>query len=159
MACWTAARLKPQRESLALTMLAFRGFETYRPCIQERRTVRGRRTLVTSALFPLYAFIAIEAAWYDIRYCPGVACLLMGGDKPVRVPDRDIEALRAQELDGVIVLPEAPPPVTSAARPRRACGSSGRRPGALHERDRHQASKRSNQDVQGLYPLVAERRT
>ena len=34
--------------------------------------MRGRKTVVTSALFPGYTFIAIELQWNAARYCPGV---------------------------------------------------------------------------------------
>ena len=109
MSYWTAARLHPHRENLALNLLAMRGFKTYQPRIQERRTIRGRKTLVTSALFPGYTFLVIELQWNDARYCPGVAALLMDGLVPAHVPDREIAALLAQEHDGYIVLPDAPP--------------------------------------------------
>lgn len=73
--------------------------------------MRGRKTVVTSALFPGYTFIAIELQWNAARYCPGVAALLMDGLVPAHVPDHAIAALEAQERDGYIMLPEAPPPV------------------------------------------------
>ena len=62
--------------------------------------MRGRKTVVTSALFPGYTFIAIELQWNAARYCPGVAALLMDGLVPARVPDQKIAALQAQERDG-----------------------------------------------------------
>lgn len=103
---WTAARLQPHREALALNFLKLRGFETYFPRIRERRVVRGRRVLVTPPLFPGYAFVAIELQWHAARWSPGVLSLVMDGDRPAKVPDTDIADLRACERNGFVVLPE-----------------------------------------------------
>jgi transcriptional antiterminator RfaH len=108
MAYWSCARLHPHKEALALRFLVARGFGVYQPLIQERRMIRGRKMLTTSALFPLYVFIAIEAQWYAAKSCPGVATILTDGDRPARVPDHVIDALRARESHGFLQLPESP---------------------------------------------------
>ena len=46
---WSAARLMPQRERLALHCLALGGYQTYVPRIRERRIQHGRKVTVTMA--------------------------------------------------------------------------------------------------------------
>jgi transcriptional antiterminator RfaH len=108
MSYWAAARLQPRREQLALKLLTLAGFETYFPLIRERRTVRGRGVITTPPLFPGYAFICIKLQWHAARWCPGVLSLVMDGERPAKVPDRDIAALRTHERDGFVVLPKQP---------------------------------------------------
>jgi transcriptional antiterminator RfaH len=108
MSYWAAARLQPHREQVALNFLKLSGFETYFPRMRERRVVRGRRVVVTPPLFPGYAFVAIELQWQAARWCPGVLSLVMDGERPAKVPDRDIAALRTHERDGFVVLPKQP---------------------------------------------------
>jgi transcriptional antiterminator RfaH len=109
MSYWTAARLEPHREHLALHFLALNGFEAYFPRIRERRLIRGRRVVVTPPLFPGYAFIAIELQWHAARWCPGVLSLVMDGERPAKVPDGDVAGLRARERGGFVVLPKPKP--------------------------------------------------
>jgi transcription antitermination factor NusG len=108
MPYWTAARLLAHRERLALHCLELAGFETYAPRIRERRLVRGRKAWVETALFPLYAFVHIEAGWYDARWAPGISSLVMDGERPGRVPDVAIAELMARERGGFVMLPKPP---------------------------------------------------
>jgi hypothetical protein len=43
---WTAAQLEPNRERIALHLLAQERFTVYAPRLRVRRTVRGRRELI-----------------------------------------------------------------------------------------------------------------
>jgi hypothetical protein len=52
MAFWTAARIMPRRERLAPHCLKLSGFETYLPCIKDRRVVRGRKVTAMAPVFP-----------------------------------------------------------------------------------------------------------
>ena len=125
MPYWTAIRLQPRREQLALKFLKLGGFETYFPRIRERRMVRGRRVMTTPPLFPGYAFLCIELQWYAVRWCPGVPSLVMDGERPAKVPDRDIADLRSRERGGFIILPEQPNPNSSFHRGDRLRVCSG----------------------------------
>jgi transcriptional antiterminator RfaH len=102
MAYWTVAQLQPQRDRLALHCLGLAGFETYQPRLREYR--RERQTV--SALFPGYAFVAIELQWHAARWCPGVVRLVMDGLQPARVPDDVIEEIRGRERNGAVELPK-----------------------------------------------------
>jgi transcriptional antiterminator RfaH len=106
VAYWAVARLVPQKERLALHCLSLAGFETYFPRLRERRISHGRKIEVRPALFPGYAFLAVEAQWYAARWSMGVIGLIMDGIKPARVADEVIEGLRSRERGGLIELPK-----------------------------------------------------
>jgi transcriptional antiterminator RfaH len=118
MGFWAAAQLRSQRESLALHLLDQAGFVVWTPRIRERRIIRGRRQVVTPALFPGYTFVYVELQWHAIRRTPYVIRLVMDGERPARVPDRIIEELRGRERNGTIELPQPPPKLRSGARVR-----------------------------------------
>lgn len=123
MCYWAAARLQPHREQLALKLLKLVGFQTYFPRICERRTVRGRGVMTTPPLSG-YVFIRIELQWHAARWCPGIHSLVMDGERPAKVPDRDIADLRSRERGGLIISPKRPNP-DSSFRPGdrlRVCG-------------------------------------
>jgi hypothetical protein len=96
MAFWTAARVMPRRERLALHCLKLSGFETYVPRIKDRRIIRGRKVNEIAPLFPSYIFILIELQWHAARFALGVASLIMDGERPARVPDNVIAELHPQ---------------------------------------------------------------
>jgi transcriptional antiterminator RfaH len=118
---WACAQLESNRERLALHCLELGGYSTYLPRIRERRRVNGRQVTVTPPLFPGYAFVLIELRWHAARWCPGVAKLVMGGDKPARVADKVIAELRERERGGFVQLP-APPQFHHGDRVRIARG-------------------------------------
>jgi transcriptional antiterminator RfaH len=105
---WVAAQLQPQRANLALHCLALAGFEIYHPRLRELRSLRGRRVTTEPALFPGYAFVAIELQWRAAHHCPGVIRLVLDGTQPAQVPDTVIAEIRSRERAGLVELP--PPP-------------------------------------------------
>ena len=105
MAYWTAAQLEPNRERIALHLLARENFTVYAPRLRERRTIRGRPEDREAPLFPGYAFVLITLQWSAARWCPGVRRLVMDGLQPARVPDAVIEEIRGRERNGVVELP------------------------------------------------------
>ena len=110
MAFWTAARIMPRKERLALHCLGVSGFETYVPRTRDRRIIRGREVSEVAPLFPSYVFILIELQWHAARFALGVAALIMDGERPARVPDNVIADLRGRERNGLIKLPPPPKP-------------------------------------------------
>ena len=105
---WCAARLMPKREAVATQCLTLAGFKIYLPRLRERRVVRGRGVEISPPLFPGYIFIVVVSRWYDAKWCPGVASLIMNGAGPARVPDSVIsESLESRERGGLIELPKA----------------------------------------------------
>ena len=110
MAFWTAARIMPRKERLALHFLGLSGFQTYVPRTKDRVVRRGRKVSEITALFPSYIFILIEVGWYAARFTPGLSAIVMYGDRPACVPDAVIADLHARERNGLIRLPPAPKP-------------------------------------------------
>jgi transcriptional antiterminator RfaH len=108
MSYWAVARLEPTRERLALHCLALNGFATYFPRLREQRIRHGRRIEVRPALFPGYAFVAIELQWHAARWTMGVAGLIMNGAGPAHVADHVIAEIRAREVRGLVELPGRP---------------------------------------------------
>lgn len=104
MAYWAAARFQPKRERLALHFLGLAGYEVYAPRLREQRIVRGRKMEVTPLLFPGYAFVVIEARWYDAHRCAGTLGLVLNGGGPAHVGNNVIAELRERERDGLIEL-------------------------------------------------------
>ncbi len=100
---WTCARTQPQLEAYAAQNLEARGVPVFFPRIETRKTVQP--------LFASYVFcLVIDGHWLAIRTCYGVANVIRFGDLPARVPDREIDALRARaDASGIIRLPPEPP--------------------------------------------------
>jgi hypothetical protein len=105
---WSAVRLQPHRERLALAELTRAGYDVYCPRILHRRIARGRKIVTHPLLFPGYAFVAIVLQWYSAHYAPGVIGLLMDGERPARVPDAVIDELKSRGRNGIIALSKKP---------------------------------------------------
>jgi transcriptional antiterminator RfaH len=113
VAYWTACRLQPCREALALHCLEqIAGYQTYLPRLREHRTVRGKRVEVHPALFPGYCFVLIALQWHAAAKAPGVSHLTLTGDGvPARIPDSIIQEIRSRAgRDGLVDLPPPPGP-------------------------------------------------
>ena len=66
-----------------------------------------------------YAFVVITLGWWNARWSPGVARLVLDGAAPAKVPDHIIAGLRERKRNGVIELPKAPTSVLRAGDPVR----------------------------------------
>jgi transcription antitermination factor NusG len=100
---WAAVRSLPQRERFATEQLGLRGYETFLPLVATQRA--------SAPLFASYFFCRIVEQWRAINYCFGVLALVRVGDCPCRIPDYEIEALKARaDASGIIRLPPPPPP-------------------------------------------------
>jgi transcription antitermination factor NusG len=100
---WAAVRSFPKRESFATEQLGLRGYETFLPLVATRRAV--------APLFASYFFCRIVERWHAINSCFGVLALVRVGECPCRIPDYEIEALKARaDASGIIRLPPPPPP-------------------------------------------------
>ncbi len=108
---WLVVRSQPHREVVAVSNLARQGFDAYCPMLL-RRVRHARQTRdVRRPLFPGYLFVAVDhetQQWRPILSTFGVSSVVTSGVTPGSVPDGFIAALRAREIDGVIVRPETP---------------------------------------------------
>jgi transcription antitermination factor NusG len=105
---WFVARVLTHQENRAQFNLHRLGFRNFLPRL--RRTVRHARKLrdTLNPLFPGYIFVIIDLSkhrWRSINGTFGVASLIMGGEQPMPVPPRVVEALVATcESHGVVRL-------------------------------------------------------
>ena len=97
------AQLVPRQERLATHCLGLAGFTVYAPGVREKRAIRGGLVEMRVPLFLNYCFMWIELQWHGARWAPGVARLVMDGERPARVPDV-IDELRKREVGGLIEL-------------------------------------------------------
>jgi transcriptional antiterminator RfaH len=110
---WSVAQTESQREGTAAVWLGRAGFETYLPKIKVVRQVTDRQHRVCTVsriepLFRSYLFVRVIDRWYQISNTIGVIQLLLDGERPAPVPEREIMKIKAQERGGLVRLP--PPP-------------------------------------------------
>ena len=99
MPFWSVVRSLPMKERFAASQLELRGFETFLPLVATKRS--------SQPLFASYFFVRIVEQWRAISTCFGVLCLVQVGDCPSRMPDAEIEALKALvDGHGFVRLPE-----------------------------------------------------
>jgi transcription antitermination factor NusG len=97
---WAVIQTEPAREAVAVAYLERAGFPTYLPRIKEAHRI--------VPLFGGYAFLRIHESWYAAEHCIGVVRLLRDADRPARVRDEVINAIKAQERGGLVRLPKKP---------------------------------------------------
>jgi transcription antitermination factor NusG len=144
---WACAQLAPNRTRLALHFLGLHGYEVYCPRV---RVTRKLNPDGSTLLFPGYAFVAIELQWHTAHRSPGVMKLIMHDDRPARVPDRVIAALRKREHNGLIELP--PPPRLRRGDPVHIVSGAFQGHAALYQ------GMRPRQRVEVLLALFASER-
>jgi transcriptional antiterminator RfaH len=110
---WYVVMTHARSEALAAEHLLRQGFETYMPRIRKQRRHARKIQTVSSPLFPCYVFVAFDQTrqrWQTIRSTFGVAQLLGTGEKPARIPESVLSALRAREDgEGFISLEKTSP--------------------------------------------------
>lgn len=95
---WYVVQTQANRESCAERSLGRVNVEVFSPRMTRPNMIRGRRRLVTGALFPGYLFarFAIETHYRAVSYAHGVQKLVAFGLQPVTVSDALIAAIRAR---------------------------------------------------------------
>jgi transcription antitermination factor NusG len=98
---WSVAQTETLRERAAQRFLEQSQFETYLPLIGAKNRI--------VPLFPAYLFVRIgDTGWSRVDNTIGVLQLLRAGDKPAKIADDVINAIRDREHNGVVRLPERP---------------------------------------------------
>lgn len=108
---WAVVNTQPHKESVALDNLARQEFAAYCPLVRKRVRHARKSRDVLRPLFPGYLFVSVpedRSLWRPILSTYGVRTLVRAGDEPCRLDPQFIAALRAREIDGVIVAPESP---------------------------------------------------
>jgi transcriptional antiterminator RfaH len=102
MPFWSVARVQPRREAYACGHLTQRGYSTLLPLVANGHGA-------PAALFVAYVLVHITGQWHSVNSTPGVHRLICFGDRPARMPDREVDAIRARMNGaGLVVLPPKP---------------------------------------------------
>ena len=123
---WFVIASHSQAERRAAQHLAQQGYQTYLPlCAIKRRdrVVRSMFHTIQVPLFSGYLFTSFDPHenWRPILYTPGVFSLIRNPDgKPIPVPQRALEAVRASEDARRTLTPREP-----LWRPGAACRLAG----------------------------------
>jgi transcriptional antiterminator RfaH len=104
---WYAVHTHPREEFKALSHLRRQNYQAYLPCYA--KTIRHARKsdTVIRPFFPRYLFVRLNLAsngWRAIRSTIGVSDIVCFGEQPAPLPVGVIDALQAQETEGVIEL-------------------------------------------------------
>jgi transcriptional antiterminator RfaH len=105
---WVVVHTHPHKEQVALDHLARQNFACYCPLVRKRIRHARRTRDVLRPLFPGYVFVEMagdRGHWRPLLSTTGVRTLVRSGEEPSRLDARFIDALRAREIDGVIVTP------------------------------------------------------
>ena len=96
-------------EQLVCDQLGARGFHPFLPCLRVWSTRAGRRRLISVPMFPGYVFLhdmLDKTAHVEARKARGVVCVLgEAWDRPARVPEEEIQAIRRIVDSGLPTLP------------------------------------------------------
>jgi transcriptional antiterminator RfaH len=98
---WIVVRTQPRRETVAVEWInrQNQGCESYLPRYFDPRNDQVK------LLLPSYLFVLTPGAWYFLKGTYGVSSVLMQGDQPQVVLDREIAILRGKEdRKGIIHL-------------------------------------------------------
>lgn len=102
-------RTHRSREQWACENIIRQGGDPYMPMISERIKVKGRGFVQKArCLFPSYLFVQTNGQWHFLLGTFGVAEVLLVGKVPAVISERDIQALKDREIDGLIQLPSRP---------------------------------------------------
>jgi len=100
MKSWYLLQAKPRQENLAKLNLERQGYTVYLPLAPVRRKKRGKQSIESAPMFPLYLFIYLQEGtddWGPIRSTIGIARLVRFGQIPARIPDKLISLLKDRE--------------------------------------------------------------
>ena len=88
---WYAVMAKPRQERSSTTFLGQAGIETYYPEFDECVTVKGRRCVRRSGLFPGYFFARFnyDNQYRTVSYCRGVRRIVRFGQTLAEVSRKE----------------------------------------------------------------------
>ena len=98
---WYALYTKSRTEKKVFQMLSDKGIETYLPLLKTLKQWSDRKKWVEEPLFRSYIFVKIsEKERLDAIRTDGVVRMITFQGKPVSIPDKQIEAVRAYVNEG-----------------------------------------------------------
>ncbi len=98
---WYALYTKSRTEKKVYQLLIEKGIEAYLPLLKTLKQWSDRKKWVEEPLFRSYIFIRIsEREWLDAIRTDGVVRMITFQGRPVSIPDKQIEAVRAYINEG-----------------------------------------------------------
>ncbi|WP_173045830.1 transcription termination/antitermination NusG family protein [Nitrospira sp. KM1] len=93
---WYAVMAKPRQERSTALTLEQAGIATYYPEVKESFSVRGRKQVRLSGLFPGYLFARFDytSQYRTVSYCRGVKKIVIFGQTPAEVDPLFLEDIR-----------------------------------------------------------------
>jgi len=93
---WYAVMAKPRREQTAVSFLEQVGIETYFPETNESLSIKGRRYVRRTGLFPGYFFARFDYYKQNrmVSYCRGVKKIVTFGQVPAEVEQDLLDDIR-----------------------------------------------------------------
>ena len=93
---WYALYTKPHKEQHVHSLLEERGFETYLPTIQVRKSGKKK----TEPFFSCYLFVRLASdASSSVRWTPGLRRIVSFGEAPAAIPDEAISLIQRRVAD------------------------------------------------------------
>ncbi len=104
---WYAVRVRPKCEKVSATLLRMKGLQEFLPLYRTRRCWSDRLKQLDVPLFSGYLFCRLNIAsqMLSVLTTPGVVGLVSLGDKPVPIPEREVELVRAVISSGLPAMP------------------------------------------------------
>jgi transcriptional antiterminator RfaH len=95
MDTWHLLYCKARNEARSVLNLENQGLMAFYPQFTRSRLVRGKRTLVTEAIFPSYVFVCMgdNGNYNAVRSTRGVSDFVRIGNAPIEVPEELIDNL------------------------------------------------------------------
>ena len=106
---WFALYTKPHKEHMVRDFLSAQKVQVYLPEIAVKTRRRGRRE--TRPFFPHYLFARPDPQddmIANLRWTPGLRCIVSMGERPVPVPDEVVQEIRRRLATIAQVEPEGP---------------------------------------------------
>jgi transcriptional antiterminator RfaH len=106
---WFALYTKPHKEYLVRDLLSARKVEVYLPEIAVKTRRRDRRE--KRPFFPHYLFVRLDpqdGMIANLRWTPGLRCVVSVGGRPVLVPDEVVREIRRRLATIAQIEPEEP---------------------------------------------------
>jgi transcription antitermination factor NusG len=103
---WFAVRVRSNYERVAAVHLRERGYEEFSPSYKAEKTWSDRKKITERFLFPGYVFCRLDPQdRLPVLTVPGVVGLVSFGERPVPIPDREIQQVRLMVHSGLLVMP------------------------------------------------------
>lgn len=104
--CWYAAYTSANHEKKVASQMERRGLESFLPLYETVHRWKDRKVRLQLPLFPGYVFVRMSLRdRLHVLQVPGVARLVGFGDRPVALPDQEVEILRSGLCSGTKAQP------------------------------------------------------